>query len=144
MHITIDKTSDQDPPGNRRKHTPHSVLTYKEKTQQIIYTTMQKWNNLWQKEKEKIKHSRDCNSPVCSSSNDGMKTDKTERIFWLYSPQGIVTCGVTSLEPDWFGCQGWRVLGQSELGARSRWCVPKMNLEFLFPSGETPPPDTAE
>ena len=39
---TIDKTSDQDPPGNRRKHTPHSVLTYKEKTQQIIYTSMQK------------------------------------------------------------------------------------------------------
>ena len=32
MHATIDKTSDQDPPGNRRKHTPHSVLTYKEKT----------------------------------------------------------------------------------------------------------------
>ena len=32
MHTTIDKTSDQDPPGNRRKHTPHSVLTYKEKT----------------------------------------------------------------------------------------------------------------
>ena len=45
---------------------------------------------------------------------------------------------------DWFGCQGWRVLGQSELGACSRGCVPKMNLEFLFPSGETPPPDTAE
>jgi len=73
-----------------------------------------------------------------------MKTDKTERIFLLYAPQGIVTCGVTSLQPDWFGCQGWRVLGQSELGARRRGCVPKMNLEFLFPSGETPPPDTAE
>ena len=31
MHIAIDKTRDQDPPCNRRKHPPHSVLTYKEK-----------------------------------------------------------------------------------------------------------------
>ena len=42
---------------------------------------------------------------------------------WLSSPQAIVTrAGVTSLEPDWLGSQGWSVLGLRELGAWGWWC----------------------
>ena len=69
----------------------------------------------------------------------GWKQKKMKKKFWLYFPQEILSwAGVISLEPDWFGSQGWSVLGLRELGACSRQCVSKMDLECLLPSGEPP------
>ena len=134
MHTTIDKTSDQDhhvTGGN----ILHTCTTYKEKTltNHICIYAEAKQFVIEGKGKSKT---QDCNPPVCSSSNEGMKADEAERIPQRYFPQGTVTCSATSLEPSWFGCQGWSVLGQSKLGARGR------RWSSWFPLERPPPPDT--
>ena len=100
MHIAIDKTRDQDPPCNRRKHPPHSVLTYKEKN-----PTNHTYNHVEVKQfvvegKGKIKTLTRLKFTCILQFKWWVKIDITERIFRLYSPQGIVTCGVTPLGPE--------------------------------------------
>ena len=74
MHITTYKINDQDPLYNTRTLTPHSVITYMEKTQYVLIEV-----KLVVIEGKKRNHPQDCNSPIYSSSNDEIKIAKAKK-----------------------------------------------------------------
>ena len=74
MHTISYKKNAQDPLYNTRTLTPHSVITYMEKTQYVLIEV-----KLVVIEGKKRNHPQDCNSPIYSSSNDEIKTAKAKK-----------------------------------------------------------------
>ena len=73
MHTISYKINTQDPLYNTRTLTPHSVITYMEKTQYVLIEV-----KLVVVEGKK-NHPQDCNSPIYSSSNDEIKTAEAKK-----------------------------------------------------------------
>ena len=111
-HTTVDKISDQDPLYNTRKLTACSVITYKEKSpnKSHIHLCRNETNCSRRKRKKQNTQKIVIHCILQFKSWDENRTKKD--ILTLFFSGHTELGGVTSLEPDWSGSQGWSVLGQ--------------------------------
>ena len=88
MHTTIYKINDQDPLFNTRTLTPHPNITYMGKKTQYVLIEVKLILVEGKKKQTNTTHPQDCNSPINSSSNDDIKTEKAKKGMMTLFPSG--------------------------------------------------------